>query len=62
MRSSHRRVVNLEVDTTHTVIGCHGVDNTIELFQFLSDTKVKDNVVKRLRKERKKAEKYEKML
>ncbi|XP_076183673.1 WD repeat-containing protein 3 isoform X2 [Ptiloglossa arizonensis] len=59
LRSSHRRVVNLEVDTTHTVIGCHGVDNTIELFQFLSDTKVKDNVVKRLRKERKKAEKSE---
>ncbi|XP_053978447.1 WD repeat-containing protein 3 [Hylaeus volcanicus] len=58
LRSSRGRVVSLEVDTTHTVIGCHGVDNTIELFQFLPDTKIKENVMKRLRKERKKAEKH----
>ncbi|XP_043263029.1 WD repeat-containing protein 3 [Colletes gigas] len=56
LRSSRGRVVSLEIDTTHTVIGCHGVDNTVELFQFLPDDKVKDNVVKRLRKTRKKAE------
>ena len=57
LRSGRGRVVSLEVDTTHTVIGCHGVDNTVELFELLPDAKVKDNVVKRLRKERKKAEK-----
>ncbi|XP_012143534.1 WD repeat-containing protein 3 isoform X2 [Megachile rotundata] len=57
LRSSRGRVVSLEVDTTHTIIGCHGVDNTVDLFQLLPDTKVKENVAKRLRKERKKAEK-----
>lgn len=58
MRSGRGRVVSLEIDTTQTVIGCHGVDNTVELFQLLPDTRVKENVVKRLRKDRKKAEKY----
>ncbi|XP_076248996.1 WD repeat-containing protein 3 isoform X2 [Calliopsis andreniformis] len=57
LRSGRGRVVSLEIDTTQTIIGCHGVDNTVELFQLLSDARVKDNVVKRLRKERKKAEK-----
>ena len=57
LRSGRGRVVSLEVDTTHTVIGCHGVDSTIDLFQVLPDAKIKENVVKRLRKERKKAEK-----
>ncbi|KZC12214.1 PREDICTED: WD repeat-containing protein 3 [Dufourea novaeangliae] len=55
LRSGRGRVVSLEVDTTQTIIGCHGLDNTIELFKLLPDTKVKENVVKRLRKERKKA-------
>ncbi|KOC59058.1 WD repeat-containing protein 3 [Habropoda laboriosa] len=57
LRSSRGRVVSLEVDISHTVIGCHGLDNTVELFQLLPDTKVKDNVIKRLQKEKKKAEK-----
>ncbi|XP_031826213.1 WD repeat-containing protein 3 [Nomia melanderi] len=54
LRSGRGRVVSLEVDTTQTVIGCHGIDNTVELFHLLPDTKVKENVIKRLRKERKK--------
>ncbi|CAK9821652.1 WD repeat-containing protein 3 [Anthophora retusa] len=57
LRSSHGRVVSLEVDTTHTVIGCHGLDNTVELFQLLPDDKVEDNVTKRLQRERRKTEK-----
>lgn len=52
--------MSLNVDATHTVIGCHGLDNTVELFQLLPDAKIKDNILKRLRKERKKAEKYAK--
>ncbi|XP_003486560.1 WD repeat-containing protein 3 [Bombus impatiens] len=60
LRSGHGRVASLNVDATHTVIGCHGLDNTVELFQLLPDTKIKDNILKRLRKERKKAEKSEK--
>lgn len=60
LRSGHGRVASLNVDATHTVIGCHGLDNTVELFQLLPDTKIKDNILKRLRKERKKAEKYAK--
>ncbi|CAK9814890.1 WD repeat-containing protein 3 [Anthophora quadrimaculata] len=59
LRSSHGRVVSLEVDPTHTVIGCHGLDNTVELFQLLSDAKVEDNVIKRLQRERRKTEKSE---
>ncbi|XP_076646077.1 WD repeat-containing protein 3 [Halictus rubicundus] len=54
LRSGRGRVVSLEVDSTQTVVGCHGVDNTVELFQLLPDTKVEENVVKRLKKERKK--------
>ncbi|CAK9807252.1 WD repeat-containing protein 3 [Anthophora plagiata] len=57
LRSSHGRVVSLEVDPTHTVIGCYGLNNTVELFQLLPDAKVKDNVTKRLQRERRKAEK-----
>lgn len=57
LRSGHGRVVSLEVDNTYTIIGCYGLDNTVELFQLLPDSKIKDNVLKRLRKERKKAEK-----
>ncbi|OAD59414.1 WD repeat-containing protein 3 [Eufriesea mexicana] len=62
LRSSHGRVVSLEVDSTYSVIGCHGLDNTVELFQLLPDTKIKDNIRKRLRKEKKKLEKSEKKL
>ena len=61
LRSGHGRVVSLETDTTHTIIGCYGLDNTVELFQVLSDDKIKDNVLKRLRKEKKKAKRYAKI-
>lgn len=57
LRSSHGRVVSLETDITHTIIGCYGLNNTVELFQVLSDDKIKDNVLKRLRKEKKKVKK-----
>lgn len=53
--------MSLEVDNTYTIIGCYGLDNTVELFQLLPDSRIKDNVLKRLRKERKKAEKYVKI-
>lgn len=55
LRNSKGRIVSLEVDPSQTIVGCHGVDNTIELFHFLQDSKVKEKVTKRLKKERKKA-------
>lgn len=57
LRAGHGRVVSLEVDSTCKIIGCHGVENSIELFYLLPDAKVKDKFSKRLKKERKKAQK-----
>lgn len=57
LRSGRGRVASLRVDATRTIVGCHGVDNTVELFKFLPDARVKANAVKRARKKRAKAEK-----
>ncbi|XP_076762972.1 WD repeat-containing protein 3 [Xylocopa sonorina] len=53
LRSGNGRVVSLEADTTHTVIGCYGLGNTVELFYLLPDAKVEDNIRKRLKKKKK---------
>jgi len=57
LRTANNRVVSLEVDSTCKVLGCHGAGNSIELFYLLSDDKVKDRFAKRLKKERRKAQK-----
>lgn len=57
LRAGRGRVVSLEIDSTCKVIGCHGVDNSIELFYLLSEDKVKNNFANRLKKEKKKAQK-----
>lgn len=55
LRNGRGRIVSLEVDSSCTVVGCHGVDNIIELFHFLQENKVKEKVAKRLKKVKKKA-------
>lgn len=57
LRTGQGRVVSLEVDPTHKVIGCYGTNNSVDLFYLLPDDKVKVKFGKRLKKERKKAEK-----
>lgn len=49
--------MSLEVDSTHSVLGCYGIGNTIELFHLLPDDKVKNKFTKRLKKEKTKAQK-----
>lgn len=57
LRMGRSRVVSLLTDPTCTVIGCHGVDNTVELFYMMPDDEVKIKLNKRLKKEKKKANK-----
>lgn len=56
LRAGGGRVVSLEVDSTCKVIGCYGVGNSVELFYLLPNHMVKSRFVKRLKKERQKAE------
>ncbi|KAG5332620.1 WDR3 protein, partial [Acromyrmex heyeri] len=57
LRTTRGRVVSLEVDSTCKVLGCHGVGNSIELFYLLSEDIIKNRFTKRLKKERRKAQK-----
>lgn len=57
LRTASGRVVSLEVDPTCKVLGCHGLGNSIELFYLLSDDTIKDRFAKRLKKQRRKAQK-----
>ncbi|XP_011691518.1 PREDICTED: WD repeat-containing protein 3 [Wasmannia auropunctata] len=57
LRTASGRVVSLEVDPTCKVLGCHGLGNSIELFYLLSDDTIKDKFAKRLKKQRRKAQK-----
>ncbi|KYM96065.1 PREDICTED: WD repeat-containing protein 3 [Cyphomyrmex costatus] len=59
LRMVSGRIVSLEVDPTCKVLGCHGVGNSIELFYLLSEDAIKDRFVKKLKKERRKAQKGE---
>ncbi|XP_015181340.1 PREDICTED: WD repeat-containing protein 3 [Polistes dominula] len=55
LRSSKGRVVSLEVDPSQSILACYGTNNTIELFHFLQESKIHENMSKRLKKKLKKA-------
>ncbi|XP_043273092.1 WD repeat-containing protein 3 [Venturia canescens] len=55
LRAGKGRVVSLCSDATRTIVGCHGTENTIELFHFIPDDEVKVKVAKRLKKQKLKA-------
>lgn len=55
LRSGRGRVVSMYSEVSGQILGCHGTDSQIELFQFLSDEDAKLRLKKRLRKERKKS-------
>ena len=57
LRTANGRVVSLEVDSTCKVLGCYGIGNSIELFCLFSDA-IKDRLARRLKKERRKAQKW----
>nr|CAD7260148.1 unnamed protein product [Timema shepardi] len=54
LRSGRGRVVTLTSDPTCQVMACHGTENTVEVFHFLSDDAARIKVKKRIRKARKK--------
>lgn len=55
LRSGRGRIVSMFSDATGQVLGCHGTNSQIELFQFLSEDDSKLRMKKRLKKERKKS-------
>lgn len=57
LRVGRGRVVSLSSDATSRVVACHGTDNTVELFHFLPDDVVQSRLIKRQKKEKKKAAK-----
>ncbi|XP_023014456.1 WD repeat-containing protein 3 [Leptinotarsa decemlineata] len=54
LRGGRSRVVSMNSDVSGQILGCHGTDMQIELFQFLSDEDAKIKLKKRLAKERRK--------
>lgn len=54
LRAGSGRVVSLCVDSTRKIIGCHGRDKTIELFELLDADEVKTKLAKRLKKQKEK--------
>nr|CAD7392861.1 unnamed protein product [Timema cristinae] len=54
LRSGRGRVVTLTSDPTGQVMVCHGTENTVEVFHFLSEDAARIKVKKRIRKARKK--------
>ncbi|CAH1179400.1 unnamed protein product [Phaedon cochleariae] len=61
LRGGRGRVVSMYSDPSGQVLGCHGTDMQIELFQFYSDEEAKLRLNKRLKKERKKIKNKDKM-
>lgn len=55
MRVGKGRINSLTVDHSGQIIGCHGTDNTVELFHFLPEDLIKTKKSKRLDKLKKKA-------
>lgn len=51
LRAGRGRVVSMSIDTTGQILCCHGTDNQIEIFHFLSD----EQANKRRRKKNKEA-------
>lgn len=54
-RAGKGRLVSLRTDFTGRVVTCHGTDNTVELFNILSDEESREKLGRRLKKARKKA-------
>ncbi|XP_039277698.1 WD repeat-containing protein 3 isoform X2 [Nilaparvata lugens] len=59
LRSTRGRVLFMTSDNTGSVLAVHGPNDSVELFQFLSDAQARIKMKKRLRKEKKKATKDE---
>ncbi|XP_012251117.2 WD repeat-containing protein 3 [Athalia rosae] len=57
LRVGRGRVVSLCCDATSRLVSCHGTDNTLELFHFIPDDLVQSRLLKRQKKEKKKATK-----
>ncbi|XP_046466507.1 WD repeat-containing protein 3 [Neodiprion pinetum] len=57
LRVGRGRIVSLGSDATSRVMACHGTDNTVEIFHFLPDDLVQTRLLKRQKKEKRKAAK-----
>ncbi|XP_071439850.1 WD repeat-containing protein 3 [Hetaerina americana] len=55
LRNGLGRVISLSVDSSGLLLGCHGADTKVEIFQFRKELEATLKAKKRLRKERKKA-------
>ncbi|XP_075216080.1 WD repeat-containing protein 3 [Lycorma delicatula] len=55
LRAGRGRVNSMVTDTTGEIFAVHGLENNLEIFQFLSESESKEKLKKRLRKERSKA-------
>ncbi|CAH1105470.1 unnamed protein product [Psylliodes chrysocephalus] len=61
LRGGRGRVISMFSDASGQILGCHGTDMQIELFQFLFDEDAKVRLKKRLKKEKKKTKSDESM-
>lgn len=57
LRAGSGRVISLETDATCKILGCYGMGNFVELFYLLSKETIKTRYAKRMKKERRKAQK-----
>lgn len=55
LRTGKGRVVSMCTDSSSEILGLHGRDNVIELFQINPEETIQDKVAKRLKKQKKKA-------
>lgn len=58
LRAGRGRVNSMVSDASGEILAVHGLENTLEIFQFLSELQAKEKLKKRLRKERNKAMKF----
>lgn len=58
LRGGKGRVVSLFSDSTGQVVGCIGTDSHVETFYFCTDEESQTRHKKRVKKEKKKREKY----
>ncbi|XP_016840721.1 WD repeat-containing protein 3 [Nasonia vitripennis] len=61
VRVGKGRINSLTADYSGQIVGCHGTDNTVELFHFLPEDQIKTKKSKRLDKLKKKAASDEKI-
>ena len=55
LRQGRDRLVSLAIDSTGSILACHGIDSLVELFRFHDDEEVKKRFGKRQRKAKKKS-------